>query len=66
MQSIFRLFLQQISFLIDRSVNTAYAHKTILDQIGDIHGRINGFFVLGNGTTSDACASQLSHNHRFQ
>jgi len=44
------------------SVETAYAHKTIRDQTENIHGRVNGFFILGNGRTSDSCATVFT-NH---
>jgi hypothetical protein len=49
-------------FGLGASVDTAYAHKIILDQIEEIHGRVNGFFVLGNGTTIDSCATVFA-NH---
>jgi malate/lactate dehydrogenase len=44
------------------SVETAYAHKTIRDQTENIHGRVNGFFILGNGRPSDSCATVFT-NH---
>ncbi len=44
------------------SVDTAYAHKTIRDQTENIHGRANGFFVLGNGRTNDSCSTVFTHH----
>jgi len=49
-------------FGLGSSVDTAYAHKAILYQIENIHGRVNGFFVLGNATISDSCATVFTNN----
>ena len=42
------------------SVDTAYAHRTILNQIENVHGRVNGYWILGNGGTSESCATILA------
>lgn len=44
------------------SVETAYAHKTVLNQMKNIHGRVNGCWILGNGRTNDSCVTVLT-NH---
>jgi len=49
-------------FGLGASVDTAYAHKMILDQTEKIHGRVNGFFVLGNGAIGDSCTTVFTNN----
>ena len=44
------------------SIDTAYAHRNILDQNKKIHGRVNGFFVLGNGLLGSSCTKILTNN----
>jgi malate/lactate dehydrogenase len=44
-------------FGLGTSVNTAYVHRAILDRTEKIHGRVNGFFVLG-----DSCSTILTHH----
>lgn len=44
------------------SVDTAYGHKTILDQMKNVRGHINGFFVIGNGIINDSCTTVLTNN----
>ena len=42
------------------SVETAYAHRTILDQMLNVHGRIHGYFIIGSGEANQPCARVLS------
>ncbi|CAF0961855.1 unnamed protein product [Adineta steineri] len=44
------------------SVDTTYAHRTILDQTENIHGRVNGFFILGNESMDNSCSTILTHH----
>jgi malate/lactate dehydrogenase len=44
------------------SVDTAYAHRTILDQTESMHGHVKGFFVLGHGRINDSCTTLLTNN----
>jgi hypothetical protein len=49
-------------FGLGASVDTAYAHRTILDQIENIHGYVKGLFVLGDGAMHDSCTTVLANN----
>ncbi|CAF3954379.1 unnamed protein product [Rotaria sp. Silwood2] len=49
-------------FGLGASIATAYAHRTILNQNENIHGHVNGFFVIGNGLIDDSCTKVLMHN----
>ena len=42
-------------FGLGASVDTAYAHRDILVKTENIHGHVNGLFVIGNGTINESC-----------
>ncbi|CAF1980154.1 unnamed protein product [Rotaria magnacalcarata] len=44
------------------SITTAYAHRTILNNIGKVHGHVNGFFVVGHESIDDSCRELLINN----
>ncbi|UJR35869.1 hypothetical protein I4U23_028612 [Adineta vaga] len=47
-------------FGLGASIDTAYAHRTTLEQMGNIHGHVNGFSIVGNGLDCDACTTILA------
>ncbi|CAF0753924.1 unnamed protein product [Rotaria sp. Silwood1] len=49
-------------FGLGASILTAYAHRTILNQTENIHGHVNGFFVIGNGLIDNSCTKILMNN----
>ena len=46
-------------FGLGASVNTAYAHRRILDETRNIHGRVNGWFHIGSESTDGSCSEVL-------
>lgn len=42
------------------SVGTVHAQQAVLERLNGVRGRINGFFVLGSGLETEACATTLS------